>query len=263
VVFGNPAVTTWILLRGLTRERRHWGEFPQLLQAALPRSTVTAIDLPGAGSLHGMRSPSRIEDIASHCRRQALALGLQAPFNILAMSLGAMVAVAWADAQPQEVASCVLINTSLRPYSPFHRRLRPDQYSTLLRLFLPGSAQSREAAIFRLTSTRTTGKSQTIDDWVAIRRDHPVSAANALRQLLAAVRYRAPARRPNARMLILASLGDALVHPDCSKQLARIWRTDYVEHPGAGHDLTLDDGRWVAERVAAWHCLPGTDSSRP
>ena len=35
------------------------------------------------------------------------------------MSLGAMVAVAWANAHPQELARCVLINASLRPFSPF------------------------------------------------------------------------------------------------------------------------------------------------
>ena len=49
------------------------------------------------------------------------------------MSLGAMVAVDWAARHPEELAGCVLINTSLRPFSPWYQRLRPANYGALLR----------------------------------------------------------------------------------------------------------------------------------
>jgi pimeloyl-ACP methyl ester carboxylesterase len=39
-----------------------------------------------------------------------------------------MVAVEWASRYPQEIARCVLINTSMRPYSRFHQRLRWQNY---------------------------------------------------------------------------------------------------------------------------------------
>lgn len=245
-------MTTWLLLRGLTREARHWGEFPALLQAAFPGTAIEAIDLPGAGNQNTATSPLRIEDIADHCRDQALARGLQPPFNILAMSLGAMVAVAWADRRPNEVAACVLINTSLRTLSPFPHRLRAESYPALMRLALNASERERETAIFRLTSTRVEHRENVIDAWVALRRERPVSTGNALRQLAAAARYRGPSRPPRVPMLVLASRGDALVNPECSKRLANAWHADYAEHPTAGHDLPLDDAPWVVARVARW-----------
>lgn len=255
-------MNTWLLLRGLTREARHWGDFPRLLQTALPEARVEAIDLPGAGNLNVVASPSRIEDIADQCRAQVLALGLQPPFNIVAMSLGAMVAVAWADSHPDEVAACVLINTSLRKLSPFHRRLRPASYPTLLRVAATDSARRREVAVFRLTSTRSADERAIVSDWIKYRRTRPVSTSNAFRQLIAAARYRGPQRPPAARLLIMASARDALVNPECSRQLARAWQADYVEHPGAGHDLPLDDGTWVADQIARWRqdtsLLPST-----
>ncbi len=245
-------MSCWILLRGLTRERRHWGDFPDLLQTALPAARIVAIDLPGTGNLNATKSPTRIEDIASHCRAQAKNLGLQPPFHILAMSLGAMVAVAWANAHPNEVGSCVLVNTSLRRYSPFHHRLQPRSYASLLQLLLPGTDRAREAIVFKLTSRRADAMSEVLDGWISYRRECPVSAGNALRQLLAAARYRASPNSPSARLLILAGMGDMLVHPECSRRLAQAWQTNYAEHPWAGHDLALDDGAWVARRVADW-----------
>lgn len=245
-------MTTWLLLRGLTREAGHWGDFPALLQAALPGSVIEAIDLPGAGSRNAIASPLRIEEIAEQCRSQALARGLRPPFNILALSMGAMVAVAWADRHPDDVAACVLLNTSLRGLNPIHHRLRIANLPTLLRLALPATMRRREAAIFRLTSNSVARRQAIIDDWVAVRRARPVSTGNALRQLIAAARYRGPLRPPRMPMLVLASRGDALVNPECSRRLASAWHTEYAEHPSAGHDLPLDDGAWVVARVAGW-----------
>jgi pimeloyl-ACP methyl ester carboxylesterase len=51
---------------------------------------------------------------------------------------------------------------------------------------------------------------------------------------------------------ILSSAGDRLVDPGCSRRLAESWRAAHHVHPDAGHDLPLDDGAWVAERIATW-----------
>ena len=45
-----------------------------------------------------------------------------------------MVATEWLHSAPQDIASAVLVNTSMRPFSPMHRRLRPHNLPTLLRL---------------------------------------------------------------------------------------------------------------------------------
>lgn len=40
---------TWVLLRGLVREQRHWEQFPALLATQLPGDRVLCLDLAGNG----------------------------------------------------------------------------------------------------------------------------------------------------------------------------------------------------------------------
>ena len=41
---GNPpSEPTWVLLRGLMREARHWGEFPALFGAAFPGAAIVTV----------------------------------------------------------------------------------------------------------------------------------------------------------------------------------------------------------------------------
>jgi pimeloyl-ACP methyl ester carboxylesterase len=246
-------VNTWVLLRGLTRESGHWGDFPETLRARLMDARVLTLDLPGTGVLNHLRSPADIEATMRHCRQQLAAQAIAPPYRLLAMSLGAMVAVAWAARHPDELAGCVLVNTSLRPFSPWYRRLRPANYGALLGVLLaPGTGRAREETILRLTSRHLSPGAAVVDDWTALREARPVSRANAMRQLLAAARYRAPTQAPAVPMLVLASRCDGLVDVRCSQRLARQWNAPFVEHPSAGHDLALDDGAWLAEQVARW-----------
>jgi len=76
-------MSPWILLRGLTRETRHWGEFPARLQHEGAR--VLALDLPGNGRLYRERSPASVEALAAQARAQLQRLGLAPPYRLLAM----------------------------------------------------------------------------------------------------------------------------------------------------------------------------------
>ena len=143
---------TWVLLRGLTRESRHWGEFPDTFRRQIVDAEVCLIDLPGNGSLNRLVSPFQVPEMAENCRAQLRDRGVAPPYFLLAMSLGAMVAVEWAATQAQELAGAVLINTSMRPFSPLHHRLRASAWPRLLSLLLPASPRARESAIFALTS---------------------------------------------------------------------------------------------------------------
>lgn len=246
-------MTRWLFLRGLTRSAAHWDDFPERFGDRLGGVRVDCIELPGNGSLNRTRSPSRIEAIAEHCRQEALARRIPPPYRLLALSLGAMVALAWSIRHPHEVEAGVLINTSLRPYAPFHRRLRPTAWLPLIALCRPGLApHEREAAILRLSSRLAADPERILARWCALRREFPVGLGNALRQLLAATRFRAPATPPAAPLLLLAGSGDRLVDPACSRQLAGRWRCAYAEHPQAGHDLPLDAADWVVEQVRDW-----------
>jgi len=245
---------TWVLLRGLTRESRHWGAFPARFADRVGAARIVALDLPGNGALHALPSPTRVDAMAAHGRAALQRLGITPPVHLLAMSLGAMVATAWAAAAPGEIGAAVLINTSLRPFSPFHQRLRPANYGRLLRLWLTrADAADWERSVLTMTSRgRGRDDAALLRDWVAYRRECPVRALNALRQLCAAARFRAPLASPFARALLLGSAHDALVDPRCTDALARRWSVEARLHPWAGHDLPLDDAMWVADQVRDW-----------
>lgn len=247
-------MTTWVLLRGLMRESRHWGEFPQLLQDVLGDVQVVTLDFPGNGRLHQQKSACSVQDMADYCHAQLLQLGHPPPYNVLALSLGAMVAVAWNERYPHEVERLVLINTSLAPFNPFYHRLRPENYPALT-LLLYGSARLRESLILRLTSSITRHSEQKraiLAQWVSYAGQYPITRANVLRQLRAAICFRAASVNPSVPVLLLAGMRDQLVNVKCSLVLAQHWRCPIRLHPAAGHDLPLDDGLWVAEQVRAW-----------
>jgi pimeloyl-ACP methyl ester carboxylesterase len=262
-------MSTWILLRGLTRETRHWGALPELLRETLPDTScdhsrdatashrtgvrVLMIDLPGNGEFAGLRAPVDVAEMVSFVRRAALQTGVPGPYSVLAMSLGGMVATAWAQHYPDEIERLVLINTSMRPFSRLYERLRPSAWPGLLGVAVHWSdAADAESGIHRLTCNNVETLGADIDAWTAIRRGAPVSRANALRQLWAAARFTAARAAPSCPLLILSSRADALVNPGCSARLAEQWGAEHRRHPWAGHDLPHDDPAWTAAQVRTW-----------
>lgn len=251
-------MTTFVLLRGLVREARHWGSVGQRLQEALGDGVdVIALDLPGNGLRHCETSPTTVSGLLAACRSELQQRGVAPPLVLVALSLGAMVALQWCEEAPQELAGCVLVNTSLRGIDPFWRRLRPRNWSTLLRLLAPGiSTLERERLVLEMTSSETARLDAVAQRWAGLARSHPVRSGNALRQLVAAMRYKAP-KPTQVPMLVLASAGDRLVDPRCSQELARRWRLPIALHPRAGHDVPLDDPQWFVAWVTGWwHSLP-------
>lgn len=235
----------WVLLRGLAREARHWGDFPRLLSAAFPGADIRTPDLPGNGARCAERTPARVAQIVDSLREPA------APKTwLLGLSLGGMVCVDWAARYPAEVAGCVLLNSSMRPFSPFYERLRPACYATVAALLLERDAARRETGILSLTSAGAPAA--LAQAWAAYAAERPVARGNVLRQLLAAARFRAPSRPPPVPFLILGAAGDRLVDPRCSRALATAWGMPIAVHPGAGHDLPLDAGPWVIEETKRW-----------
>lgn len=246
-------MTTWVLLRGLMREARHWGVFPPLFRSAVGGHIVVP-DFPGNGRLHAQPSSASVAEMAAQCRHQLGGLGCTPPYRVLALSLGAMVAVAWDQMHPGELEKLVLINTSLARYSPFYHRLRPANYASLAALLmLP--PQRRESLVLRLTSNlqnRPELRQEILEQWAGYASEYPVSRANMLRQLQAAACFRPAPAAPSAPVLLLAGQNDRLVDMRCSLALARHWHCAIGLHPLAGHDLPLDDGRWVAQQVCGW-----------
>jgi pimeloyl-ACP methyl ester carboxylesterase len=233
----------WVLLRGLMRDARHWGGFPAVFADTLGCEAPLTLDLPGNGNLCGQSSPASVPAMAAWVRAELRRRGIAPPYRVLAMSLGAMVTVAWAAEASEDIDAAVLVNTSLKGHSRFYERLRPAAWPLLLRMALANPAPREvEASILRLTSRHAPDADGLITEWVRWREQSPVSRLNALRQLVAALRFTPPAR-PTVPLCLLVGLGDTLVNPRCSQNLARDWASPLFSHPSAGHDLPLDDPR--------------------
>ncbi|MFZ6875286.1 alpha/beta fold hydrolase [Undibacterium sp. Di27W] len=247
-------MSTWILLRGLMRESRHWGDFPERFQQAVGAERVLCLDFPGNGQLHAEHSLTTVAAMAEHCHRQLQVRGVTEPVHVLAVSLGAMVALAWADLYPNDMHRMVLINTSVAPHNPFYLRLRPANYPALITTMLFGSSEQRERLILRITSTLQTTQQakEIVTRWTTYAQEKPIVVGNILRQLLAAMRFRAPPYSGKVPLLLLAGEHDRLVNAACSRKLAGLWDSPLHSHPTAGHDLPLDDADWVIEQVLSW-----------
>ena len=246
-------MSTWILLRGLTRETRHWGRFPAILRDAVKTDSLLQLDLPGNGALVDLRAPAQVPSMIEFVRRAVSQSSVPGPYRVLAMSLGGMVATAWAQHYPEEIDRLVLINTSMRPFSSMTERLLPQAWPRLLRV-AAGWRDAREAEtiIHRLTCNDPQALAGDLAAWVAIRESAPVSRGNALRQLWAAARFNAGDTVPRCATLILSSAQDWLVNPVCSAKLAAAWGAAHIQHPWAGHDLPHDDPVWTSGTVGAW-----------
>ncbi|MDP2228711.1 MAG: alpha/beta hydrolase [Moraxellaceae bacterium] len=251
----------WVFLRGLIRQHRHWEDFPERFRAAFPGTLVLLPDLPGNGDLCDRDSPLAIAGMVASVRKQLASQHISGPVNVLALSLGAMTAIEWMRQFPEDIERAVLMNTSLRGMSTFSERLRPDNYRAIFANLLRGRAGiEREQLVLDISSNLYPHKAALAEKWAGYAATHPTSTANALRQLTAAARYRAPAARPHEHVLLLQSLGDRLVNPVCSTRIADTWRWPLQTHASAGHDLTLDDPDWVLARIADWL---GTHSGSP
>lgn len=247
-------VRTWVLLRGLVREQRHWEQFPGLLEAALPPgSRVVCIDLPGNGEHWQQASPTSIAGMVEGARRDLAARGVDGPVCLLALSLGAMTAFEWMSSHPGEIEAAVLLNTSLSAYSPFWQRLRPRNYLPILHNVLWRRApEHRERMVLAASTNLLADREFYVRRWTGYAQERPVSIANSLRQLLAAARYRAPANPPQCPVLLLNGAGDRLVDPRCSDAIARALGLPLQRHPTAGHDLALDAPGWVVGQVTGF-----------
>ncbi|MCC5903794.1 MAG: alpha/beta fold hydrolase [Halomonas sp.] len=148
----NSTAPGWVLLRGLIREARHWEGLPEQLAVAL-QEPARALDLPGNGAHWREASPTSIDGIVDALRQQLDDSGRRGPHRLLAISLGGMVALRWAERFPDEVQCLVMINSSLRGIAPFYQRLRPRQYPRLLSALLRSLGhEQRERLILRMAT---------------------------------------------------------------------------------------------------------------
>jgi len=248
----NNHPETLILLRGLSREQRHWGSFTGLLHKHFTDKQLICFDLPGNGQRNHLQSPATIAGIVEFIRDELSAVLSQGPVHLVALSLGGMVAMEWMDKHPQEIASAALLSCSFKGVSPFYQRLRPANYLNLLNVIFSSNDYASEKTILKMTSQGHQQNKALLEQWVSYARQNPVSRQNVLRQLLAATRYQLPRVKPDVPVYLLNGLQDKLVSPQCSVDLAERWHLPLDSCQLCGHDLSLDNEQWVFKRLCKW-----------
>ena len=243
-------INTWILLRGLSREQRHWGRFLVKLREAFPQIDFLCLDLPGTGELYREPSPWSVGAIRRHLQQQCRAANIPAPFGIMGLSLGGMVALDWMAASDEVVAVVVMGSSSND--CPLRYRFNPRAMWLGGRAFLSSHIEQRERLVLRMGSRRHAGDEATIAQWIDIQRQQPVSRDTVIKQLLAAARFSLAANRYRCPGLVLASDRDTMVSSRCSDKIAGFYHWPLRCHTEAGHDLPLDDPDWVVEQFRQW-----------
>lgn len=249
---------TWVLLRGLAREKGHWGPFAEKFRDQFPMDEVLQLDLPGAGEYRSLPSPRDLSGIFHFVREKAVErTRAQTQFALVALSLGGMVALEWMRQKPEDLCGVVLINSSSKAISPAFHRLRWQIWGKFLSLLAVTSPRERERGIAELVINSEAAREKALPLWHRLAVEHPMSYTNLLHQLYAASRYKSLPASDAVPTLMLCSLGDRLVDPSCSMALAEKMRWPLEKHSWAGHDLTWDDGDWVLQRIAAWDKASG------
>ncbi len=248
----------WFLIRGLTREGRHWGDFPSVLQEVFPNATIQTLNLPGAGDRNHEKSPYSMRAIARDVRAQALFPTDGRPNYIIAISMGAMVAMEWLKEHPTGLNGAVFMNTSLNILSPFWERLRPKNYLRVLKIALCQSTMERERLTLQ-SILRIKSPEPLVAEWTSWAESHPMSTRNRLAQLSAAITYGGSLEAPPRPILLLRSLADQLVHPKATARIARAWNMPMSTHPSAGHDLPTEDPHWICEQLIRYLGIESID----
>ena len=238
----------WILLRGLARQAEHWGPFKNQFQARFPADRVLTPDLPGIGSAKNETAPITMRETMLALRSRVLSEH-EGPFSVFAVSLGAMVAMAWLDQFPREIESAFLLNSS-SDLSPFYKRLRWEVWAEFLSVLRFQNPRAAERRILELVSQNEQNRLSFLPLWERIHRSQVPPPSLPLRQLLAARNFKVPAPSQAFRKAcFLVSLGDRLVEPDCSRALAQHFGCQLIEHPWGGHDLPIDDPDWLLQVI--------------
>lgn len=248
----------WVLLRGLGREEAHWGNFPDQCAERLG-VRVIAVDLPGCGRHYRESSPDTIAGLrAGAARHLADVLPADQPFALMGISLGGMVALDWAMAEPDRVKALTLVNTSSR-LSPLRHRLKGPSVAMVLACLLDADRDRCEKRILRTVSNLHRNDADLLERWCKIQRERPVSKQNLLRQLKAAGAYQVKGR-PECPTLVATSRADRMVSWQCSRRIADELDAALVVHDQSGHDMPVDAPQWLLAQVGDWLASPDSNS---
>lgn len=246
----------WLLVRGLSRDRRHWGGFAEQFAADLGVRVAT-VDAPGFGTEHTRLSPASIPAITDDIRARFDPGDTE--WSILGLSLGGMVALDWITRYPKDFQRCVTVNTAApRVFRPHYLRLEA------LRVFAGKTwrtPDAHESAIIALSANSPDlDRPALAAEWARFHHEAPASEASVRAQVRAATTFQLPRTIP-VPLLVLAATKDRLADHRMSRSIATQLDAPLRLHPTAGHDLPLDDGPWITAQIRQWTAEPSSEQN--
>jgi len=242
-----------LLIRGLAREARHWGAFPQRLEEGLEEVKAFTLDLPGVGTEVHRKSPVTVPDIIADIRERWLPIrdANPGPWHLFGISFGGMVSMGWVMAHPTDFVRLTLCNTSAANLGLPHQRIRPRALAGLAQTMRIADPLEREREVLALISNVPEKYDEIAREWAEFARDASPGRSLVVRQILAAGGFRAP-RSFAVPTMLLMSEQDRFTGTHCMNRLSDRLGVPTHRHPTAGHAMSVDDPDWIVARMADW-----------
>lgn len=240
------------LIRGLSRESGHWGDFTTLLEEYFPKVSIHLLDLPGTGKYYRFRSPRSISKIV-HFLRSKHEPDHDQTNVIVSSSLGGMVAMDWVINYPEDFTGIVTMNSSFKSICSLNERIKPSIRMLLLKVILSRNIINREKNILKINSNRILDKNKIFYEWIEIQKLRKVTRKNMFFQAIAGFKYRPVKTKLSIPLLILGSKKDKMVCESCILKTHEVFGGELIWHNSAGHCLPLDEPKWVSEQIKTWY----------
>lgn len=238
------------LILGIGRERRNWSTPLKVMQSAFPDYEIIVFDNPGMGEHCKMAVPASIDKNIDFLKERFDKLKGEENYFI-GWSLGGMLVAKWSQRFPKDMNGMVLITSSFGSLStPWHRLKTLIILPVFIAIISKG--KRRENGMFSSICKNEKNRERLVNEWMEINKEKPVTAINIIRQLIAAIFFFTKTFKKQHPVLVIGAPNDQLVNNSCSKKIASFWKTDYQEHPTAGHDVFNDDAEWVSDQVKKW-----------
>jgi pimeloyl-ACP methyl ester carboxylesterase len=241
-------------LRGLIRGNFHWNEFPDFLKQIAPDIHFLPLEMAGNGARVTEVSHTdpicAVEDFRNEFSKwkRTHPEFQSAPVTVLAFSLGGMVALKWAELYPDEIDQLIVVNSSLKQYSPFYKRLLPQNYFDIFKNLGFGSLVQQEEVTLALSSNDPSLIKKYLPKYVEFAAQNRVRHSNFLRQLMMASRLRMT-KPLSIKPIFICSRKDRMVSSTCSEVLAEKFNGPIHFNESAGHDISFDQPAWLAEKI--------------
>lgn len=242
---------TLSLIRGLSRESGHWGDFLTFLKTEIPGAEIRLLDLPGSGVHNKKRSPLSIPKIVDFLRKEN-EMDPRRLNIVIASSLGGMVAMEWVIRYPDDFEGIVTMNSSFNEICKKSERIKRSIRPEIFKAMFYRKLHFREKAILNINSNKIDQGNIILQRWIEIQKKRRMSRLNILSQAFAGISYSPKQKELRLPLLILGSKMDKMVCVECIEKSHKVFGGQLIWHETAGHCIPLDEPKWVSQEIRKW-----------